>query len=155
MADHAQFKFSAFLSYAHADARWGAWLHKRLEGYKLDRELVGRMTPRGPVPKTLRPIFKRRIGPRRQNAVRAPASKRKDMGYWSARVDDAASAYWSHSSSSRWSFFLLQRVVSSPFGQMTIAFWSSAEPVMCKAPPTLSLSSMPRLMPVSIRNRRP
>ena len=60
MAGHAQFKFSAFLSYAHADARWGAWLHKRLEGYKLDRELVGRMTPRGPVPKTLRPIFRDR-----------------------------------------------------------------------------------------------
>ena len=48
MAGHAQFKFSAFLSYAHADARWGTWLHKRLEGYKLDRELVGRVTPRGP-----------------------------------------------------------------------------------------------------------
>ena len=45
MAGHAQFKFSAFLSYAHADARWGTWLHKRLEGYKLDRELVGRVTP--------------------------------------------------------------------------------------------------------------
>ena len=44
MAGHAQFKFSAFLSYAHADARWGTWLHKRLEGYKLDRELVGRVT---------------------------------------------------------------------------------------------------------------
>jgi len=49
VAGHAQFKFSAFLSYAHADARWGTWLHKRLEGYKLDRELVGRVTPRGPV----------------------------------------------------------------------------------------------------------
>jgi len=60
VAGHAQFKFSAFLSYAHADARWGAWLHKRLEGYKLDRELVGRVTPRGPVPKTLRPIFRDR-----------------------------------------------------------------------------------------------
>jgi hypothetical protein len=48
VAGHAQFKFSAFLSYAHADARWGTWLHKRLEGYKLDRELVGRVTPRGP-----------------------------------------------------------------------------------------------------------
>jgi hypothetical protein len=47
VAGHAQFKFSAFLSYAHADARWGTWLHKRLEGYKLDRELVGRVTPRG------------------------------------------------------------------------------------------------------------
>ena len=60
MAGHAQFKFSAFLSYAHADARWGTWLHKRLEGYKLDRELAGRVTPRGPVPKTLRPIFRDR-----------------------------------------------------------------------------------------------
>jgi hypothetical protein len=47
VAGHAQFKFSAFLSYAHADARWGTWLHKRLEGYKLDRELVGRVTPPG------------------------------------------------------------------------------------------------------------
>ncbi len=31
-----------------------------LESYRIDKDLVGRETPRGPVPKTLRPIFRDR-----------------------------------------------------------------------------------------------
>jgi tetratricopeptide (TPR) repeat protein len=54
------FKYRAFLSYAHADARWGKWLHKQLEGFRIDYDLAGRETARGRVPTTLRPIFRDR-----------------------------------------------------------------------------------------------
>jgi len=52
------FKYRAFLSYAHADLRWGRWLHTRLEGFTIDKDLVERVTALGPVPKSLRPIFR-------------------------------------------------------------------------------------------------
>lgn len=54
------FKYCAFLSYSHRDAAWAKWLHRALESYRIDKDLVGRETPRGPVPKTLRPIFRDR-----------------------------------------------------------------------------------------------
>jgi tetratricopeptide (TPR) repeat protein len=53
------FKYRAFLSYSHSDTAWAKWLHKRLEGFPM-RGLTGRDTPLGPVPKTLRPIFRDR-----------------------------------------------------------------------------------------------
>ena len=55
-----EFKYRAFLSYAHADAKWAKWLHGRLETFRIDKDLAGRETPHGPVPKTLRPIFRDR-----------------------------------------------------------------------------------------------
>jgi hypothetical protein len=54
------FKYRAFLSYSHRDKSLGKWLHAALEGYRVDKDLVGRETPVGPVPKTLRPIFRDR-----------------------------------------------------------------------------------------------
>ena len=39
---------------------WGSWLHPALECYRIDKDLVGRETPAGPVPKSLRPIFRDR-----------------------------------------------------------------------------------------------
>ena len=60
MADPAPFKYRAFLSYSHRDKAWGEWLHRALETYRIGRDLVGRTTPAGPVPKTLRPIFRDR-----------------------------------------------------------------------------------------------
>src|SRR5215467_649728 len=51
---------SAFLSYAHADTAWAKWLHAALEGFRIDKDLVGGDTPLGPAPKTLRPIFRDR-----------------------------------------------------------------------------------------------
>jgi tetratricopeptide (TPR) repeat protein len=48
------------LSYGHRDTAWAKWLHKALESYRVDKDLVGRETPAGPVPKTLRPIFRDR-----------------------------------------------------------------------------------------------
>ena len=56
----AQFRYRAFLSYPHADTRWAKWLHNKLEGFRIDKDLVGRETELGPIPKTLRPIFRDR-----------------------------------------------------------------------------------------------
>jgi hypothetical protein len=53
-------KYRAFLSYSHRDKAWADWLHKSLEGYRIDRDLIGRDTPVGKIPTTLRPIFRDR-----------------------------------------------------------------------------------------------
>ncbi|MGC1351438.1 MAG: toll/interleukin-1 receptor domain-containing protein [Xanthobacteraceae bacterium] len=60
MVDVASFKYRAFLSYSHRDIGWARWLHGRLESFRFDKELIGRDTALGPVPKTLRPIFRDR-----------------------------------------------------------------------------------------------
>jgi hypothetical protein len=54
------FRYRAFLSYSHRDTAWAKWLHRALETYRIDKDLVGRETAHGPVPKTLRPIFRDR-----------------------------------------------------------------------------------------------
>jgi TIR domain len=54
------FKYRAFLSYSHKDTAWAKWLHRALETYRIDKDLVGRETSAAPVPKTLRPIFRDR-----------------------------------------------------------------------------------------------
>jgi hypothetical protein len=59
VAGIASFKYRAFLSYSHRDAGWAKWLHARIEGFRFDKDIVGRETPLGPVPKTLRPIVAR------------------------------------------------------------------------------------------------
>jgi tetratricopeptide (TPR) repeat protein len=60
VAEPTQFKYRAFLSYSHRDKAWAKWLHSALEGYRVDKDLAGRQTAVGPVPKTLRPIFRDR-----------------------------------------------------------------------------------------------
>lgn len=60
MAEPVEFKYRAFISYSHADTAWAKWLHRGLEGFRIDKDLAGRETPHGPVPKTLRPIFRDR-----------------------------------------------------------------------------------------------
>ncbi len=52
--------YRAFLSYSHADSAVAARVHHRLETFHIDKDLAGRPTPRGPVPDTLRPIFRDR-----------------------------------------------------------------------------------------------
>ena len=59
-AENPPFKYRAFLSYSHRDTKWAKWLHGALEGYRIDKDLVGRKTVHGLVPKTLRPIFRDR-----------------------------------------------------------------------------------------------
>ena len=53
-------KYRAFLSYSHADTGTALRVHGRLEDFHIDKELVGRVTPAGPIPKALRPIFRDR-----------------------------------------------------------------------------------------------
>jgi tetratricopeptide (TPR) repeat protein len=60
VAETTAIKYRAFLSYSHRDKAWGKWLHSGLESYRIDKDLIGRETPTGPVPKTLRPIFRDR-----------------------------------------------------------------------------------------------
>jgi hypothetical protein len=60
MTNTVSFKYRAFLSYSHADTGWANWLHARLEGFQIDKDLVGREMALGPVPKSLRPIFRDR-----------------------------------------------------------------------------------------------
>nr|MCH9808721.1 TIR domain-containing protein [Alphaproteobacteria bacterium] len=60
MPEIISLKYRGFLSYSHADAGWSTWLHKRLEAFKLGSDQIGRQTEIGPVPKTLRPIFRDR-----------------------------------------------------------------------------------------------
>jgi tetratricopeptide (TPR) repeat protein len=52
--------YRAFISYSHADERWGRWLHRALETYSIPRHLVGKATAMGPVPARLAPIFRDR-----------------------------------------------------------------------------------------------
>ena len=53
-------KYWAFISYSHADASWGDLLHRKLEGYRVPRGLVGRPSRDGTVPPRLYPIFRDR-----------------------------------------------------------------------------------------------
>ena len=54
------FKFRAFISYSHKNEQWGRWLHRTLEGWRIDDDLAGRQTKAGVIPKTLSPIFRDR-----------------------------------------------------------------------------------------------
>jgi tetratricopeptide (TPR) repeat protein len=56
----ADLRYTAFLSYSHRDAAAAGQLHRRLESYRVPKRLVGRETPRGPVPQRLWPIFRDR-----------------------------------------------------------------------------------------------
>ncbi len=54
------FKYRAFISYSHADTSWAKWLHRALEGFTIDKDLVGprdgdRHDPQGAPPHLPRP----------------------------------------------------------------------------------------------------
>jgi hypothetical protein len=53
-------KYRAFISYSHRDSRWSKIIHRRLEGFRIDNDLIGRQTQLGTIPKSLRPIFRDR-----------------------------------------------------------------------------------------------
>lgn len=53
-------RYRAFISYSHADARFAAWLHRRLEAYQLPARLRGGVGTHGPLPDRLVPIFRDR-----------------------------------------------------------------------------------------------
>lgn len=53
-------RYRAFVSYSHADKRWGRWLARTLETWRVPRRLVGRETAVGRVPARLAPVFRDR-----------------------------------------------------------------------------------------------
>ena len=54
------YKYKAFISYSHQDKKWGDWLHKALETYRIPKGLIGKKTLYGEVPKRLFPVFRDR-----------------------------------------------------------------------------------------------
>src|SRR5215470_7626985 len=60
MSSPIELKYRAFISYSHADVEWANWLHGRLEGFQIGRDLIGCETPMGRIPSALRPIFRDR-----------------------------------------------------------------------------------------------
>ncbi|HEX7533519.1 MAG TPA: hypothetical protein VF340_09810, partial [Methyloceanibacter sp.] len=60
MTEPAALKYRAFISYSHADTTWAKWLHRALETFRIDKDLVGRETATGAIPEALRPIFRDR-----------------------------------------------------------------------------------------------
>ena len=54
------YKYWAFISYSHQDRKWGDWLHKTLETYRVPRRLVGMASRDGTVPKRIFPVFRDR-----------------------------------------------------------------------------------------------
>ncbi len=64
-------RYRAFISYSWADKGWAGWLHRSLESYRPPKALVGRVTPVGPVPTRLHPIFKDREEEAAGHAIRA------------------------------------------------------------------------------------
>lgn len=53
-------KFSAFISYNHADRDWAVWLHRGLERYTVPSHLRGRPAPWGEIGPKLPPVFRDR-----------------------------------------------------------------------------------------------
>ena len=60
MPEPASLKYRAFISYSHADTGWARWLHRGLENFPIDKDLVGRETATGAIPSALRPVFRDR-----------------------------------------------------------------------------------------------
>jgi len=60
MAAPVPCKYWAFLSYSHRDAAVAKRVHGRLEAFQVDKDLIGRETDMGPIPKRLVPIFRDR-----------------------------------------------------------------------------------------------
>lgn len=59
-ADPAPIRYPAFISYSHRDEASARRLHRQLETYRIPSRLVGTITPAGPVPRRLAPIFRDR-----------------------------------------------------------------------------------------------
>lgn len=54
------YKYLAFISYSHKDSKWGKWLHKSLEKYKIPKRIVQSQDSHKALPKRLFPIFRDR-----------------------------------------------------------------------------------------------
>lgn len=55
-----EFHYQAFISYSHRDKRWGDWLHRALETYRVPKRLVGQSGRDGVIPPRVMPVFRDR-----------------------------------------------------------------------------------------------
>ncbi|GAA0583660.1 TIR domain-containing protein [Rhizomicrobium electricum] len=53
-------KYAAFISYSHKDKKWGDWLHKALESYRVPKRLAGTQGRNGKIPPRVFPVFRDR-----------------------------------------------------------------------------------------------
>jgi tetratricopeptide (TPR) repeat protein len=58
--DPSQVRYSAFISYNHADYKWAGWLHRELETYRIPKHLQGRNSPVGVLGARLLPVYQDR-----------------------------------------------------------------------------------------------
>ena len=89
-------RYTAFLSYSHADTEIAVRWHERLEDFKVPNVLVGTEGTRGPVPHTLQPIFRDRLdfsANRELQPATREALDRSDALILIATPNAAASAY--------------------------------------------------------------
>jgi hypothetical protein len=54
------FRYWAFISYSHRDKKWGDWLHRALESYRVPKRIAGQAIRDGVRPKRIFPIFRDR-----------------------------------------------------------------------------------------------
>lgn len=54
------FKYKAFISYSWNDRRATERLHRAIESFRTPKDLIGKLTPHGPAPPRLAPVFKDR-----------------------------------------------------------------------------------------------
>ena len=80
MAEPVPFKYRAFISYSHADTSWAKWLHRALESFTIDKDLVGRETTTGTVPKRCAHLPRPRRLHRGPYALRADARRARCLG---------------------------------------------------------------------------
>lgn len=58
LAGRSAFRFCAFLSYSHRDKKEAAWLHRRIESFRMPKSLAGRTTAFGRVGRRLGKAFR-------------------------------------------------------------------------------------------------
>lgn len=58
VSDEAPYRYRAYLSYSHTDAKWAGWLHRALESYRIPRRLRGDVNRE--LPDRLAPVFRDR-----------------------------------------------------------------------------------------------
>jgi hypothetical protein len=75
-------RYRAFISYSHRDSNVARWLHRAIEAQVISRDLVGRVTEYGPIPRWIRPIFRdedelagaAELGPKLRSALEGSAA---------------------------------------------------------------------------------
>ena len=54
------YKYLAFITYAHKDEERATWMRRKLENFRIPRNLIGKDGLYGPIPNRLYPIFRDR-----------------------------------------------------------------------------------------------